>query len=586
MPSNISISTRLGAFFLPILMGSIILITFLSNNITKEIIVEKKSQSVKHDLELIAANVENLLAEAESCADAFILNVNNIDHFWKIRQAPMQDIQNISRALFHSTILFEKIKETSFINNEGDYVTSILSKDIYRVGNIASSDFFRSIRSIHDTCGWISTHKKAVLAADPNEQNLTFVKRVRDIATSRDMGYIVLNISEEHFFSIYRNISSSENIICKIIDDDSIILSSVERQELTERLDSRIIEILEREQEARDIELRGQAIILARTPVKTVPWTIITLIPLDELTRDVDKMTGTLIATGGIVFLLAFLSTIILSRTITRPLTELSNHMKNLEDGSLHKHKEINRGDEIGVLNKSFNMMIDRNRNLLMRIDEKEKKKREYELALLQSQIKPHFLYNTLDSIGRLAGLHRMKELVKTTRNIADFYRIALSAGDEIIPIQKEIELVEKYLYIQRIRYPDIFEFEMELSPQLLNYRIPKFTIQPIVENAIYHGLRSNKTKGIIRIIGYHQGNGIVLEISDNGVGIDEEKVNEIFEGNTDMGNRKSYGLLNIDERLKLYYGDDYGLEIYSRVRDGSTILLKIGLEEKEISYV
>lgn len=571
-----SISTRIRIVFLPILIGSIFLITLLANNITKGIIIENASQNVKHDLELIGANIENLIEEANSCANAAIINVNNYVKFGDVDNKNLNDVQHVTTALLMSKILFNRIDAITYVNNKGDYITSILSVNVYRVGNIKTSDFFRDIQKVDRRGGWLPVHKKEVLSADPDEYHVSFVKKLRNILTAKDMGYIVLNIHESNLFQVYKNVGSSKEVVYRIVDGTNKIVSSDIREEIATTFDLDAINNTV-DTKYQEIQVDGKTVLANAIPITNTDWKVISLTPLDELTRDVDKMTKTLMLIGGFVFFIALISAMKLSQTITRPLKGLTDHMKKLKDGILSKHITANRGDEIGILNDSFNTMIDRNQRLLRRIDENEKKKREYELALLQSQIKPHFLYNTLDIINRLAALDRRQEVMKATKNIADFYRIALSKGDEIIPIKREVALVEKYLYIQRIRYPDVFDFELDVSDEILNDVIPKFTLQPLVENAIYHGLKAKKKKGIILITGHLYEKGIMLNVSDNGVGIQQELIKKIFSRSSEMNLNKPYGIINVDERLKLYYGPDYGLEIISEINRGTTVQLRIG---------
>ncbi|MDA3957752.1 sensor histidine kinase, partial [Oceanispirochaeta sp.] len=353
------------------------------------------------------------------------------------------------------------------------------------------------------------------------------------------------------------------------------------REDISEQID--IETLLTENQDPQNIRVSdGQEMLINSKIIPNTGWIVISFIPLKELTKDVRKMTYTLILIGAFVFLLALVSTIKLSQTITSPLTDLTNHIKTLEDGNLVKYKIAERADEIGILNDSFNSMIDRNKELLRKIDRNEKKKREYELALLQAQVKPHFLYNTLDIIYRLASLGRTEEVIKATKNIADFYRIALSKGDEIIPLKRELELVEKYLYIQKIRYPDIFDFRIALKGTIEDYTIPKFTIQPLVENAIYHGLKVKKEKGVIEITGSKEKDAILIEVSDNGVGMSREQIEQTLAKSIDMNLTKSFGIINIDERLKLYYGPDYGITMRSEPNAGTTVSIRIGFNKEE----
>lgn len=582
---EMGISARIRLVFLPILIGSILVITMLANSISTEIVIKGATTDVVKDLKLIETNIRSLTNEAESSANSIIININGDVKFDRVDPSTIKDISDVRSSLLEAKILFSRVEDTTFVDDQGAYITSIISRNIFTVGNIKDTKFFKSIEDIDSIGGWILDGSNSVLSSTSEEFRLTYVKSIRNLNNASDIGYAVINVNENTLFDVYKSISESREITYRILDENNQILSSVNRDEIQEIYDLDNLEKVNNGSENAYM-VDGKVTLVNQVAVIGTPWKVVSMITLDELTKEVDRMTKTLFAFGAAVILLAFLSTLKLSNTITEPIIKLSKHMKNLKDGKLSKYEGDQRGDEIGTLNTSFNKMIDRNDSLLKQRDENEKKKREYELALLQSQIKPHFLYNTLDIINRLAALDRKKEVIKATKNIADFYRIALSKGDEIISIAREIELIEKYLYIQLIRYPDICEFKMRLEDDVLKESIPKFSLQPLIENAIYHGLKENDDDGVITITGHIEEDVVILEVTDNGVGMTQDKINSVLRRSNEPSLQKPYGMYNSDERLKLYYGQDFGLSIESEVGIGTTIRLRIGKHRKENGHV
>lgn len=578
---ELGISARIRLVFLPILIGSILVITMLANSISKEIVIKGATLDVVKDLKLIETNIRSLTNEAESSANSIIININGDVKFDRVDPSTIKDISDVKTSLLEAKILFSRVEDSTFVDSDGAYITSIISRNVFTVGNIKDTQFFKLITQIDNTGGWILDSSNKVLTSDKEDFRLTYVKSIRNLNNASDIGYAVVNVNEHTLYDVYKSISTSREITYRIVDENNQILSSVNRDEVGEVYDFDELS-KSRSNTPNAYIVDGKETLVNQVSVQGTPWKVISMITLDELTKEVDRMTKTLFAFGAVVILLAFLSTLRLSDTITEPIIKLSRHMKNLKDGTLSKYEAEMRGDEIGALNISFNKMIDRNDSLQKQRDENEKKKREYELALLQSQIKPHFLYNTLDIINRLAALDRKKEVIKATKNIADFYRIALSKGDEIISIGREVELIEKYLYIQLIRYPDLCEFKMLLDDQILKHTIPKFTLQPLIENAIYHGLKEKDDDGIIVITGHIEEDCVILEVKDNGVGMTREKVDSILRRSSERSMNKPYGVYNSDERLKLYYGDDFGVTISSEVGIGTTIKLRVGINYKE----
>ncbi|MEG2957551.1 MAG: sensor histidine kinase, partial [Christensenellaceae bacterium] len=204
---------------------------------------------------------------------------------------------------------------------------------------------------------------------------------------------------------------------------------------------------------------------------------------------------------------------------------------------------------------------------LMLRIKSEERQKRKAELNFLQAQINPHFLYNTLDSIVWMAETNH-KDVVKMTESLAKLFRLSLSKGKEIIKIRDEVSHVENYLIIQKMRYTNKFDFKIDVEEQILDMQTLKLILQPLVENAIYHGIKNTRHKGNILIKGRLVMDNVLLQVMDDGAGIEHTKAAMLLSDD----NKKGIGIKNVDERIKLYYGEQYGLEINSE-RDIGTVV-------------
>jgi two-component system sensor histidine kinase YesM len=205
-----------------------------------------------------------------------------------------------------------------------------------------------------------------------------------------------------------------------------------------------------------------------------------------------------------------------------------------------------------------------------------QQQKKEYELSALQSQINPHFLYNTLESITSLIQLNRNDDAILVVKALAKFYRTTISNGKTIITIKEELSNIENYLIIQNIRYQHKLAYTIDIDDNILDNKIIKLSLQPIVENSIYHGIRPLKRLGHIHIIGKKYSKGIIISIIDNGIGIDPNKINILKKS---KGNPTSFGLWSVDQRIKLYFGSIYGVKIQN-VFQGTHIDILLPLEE------
>jgi two-component system sensor histidine kinase YesM len=251
----------------------------------------------------------------------------------------------------------------------------------------------------------------------------------------------------------------------------------------------------------------------------------------------------------------------------------LSNITNQVARGDLSVRSNIKNGVEVKVLSDSLNIMIEKLSNLIETVKEEQTLLREAELKCLQEQINPHFLYNTLDTIMWLAESSKHNEVVEMVEYLSQYFRTSLSKGNDRISLQEEILHVRSYLQIQQIRYEDIMQYEIDIPEELYEICIPKITLQPIVENALYHGIKNKRGKGRITIEGRRDSDNIIITVTDNGLGMTEVRLNQVMDG-LKLGNKKGdcYGLFNVNERIRLHDGEDYGISIRSKYSEGTQV--------------
>lgn len=232
--------------------------------------------------------------------------------------------------------------------------------------------------------------------------------------------------------------------------------------------------------------------------------------------------------------------------------------------------------NEIGSLTKSFDAMTHRIQELMEQNVYEQEQKRKSELKALQSQINPHFLYNTLDSIIWMAEGKKNEEVVLMTASLARLLRQSISNEDEVVPIINEVEYAKSYLTIQKMRYKDKLEFQIDVDSSILYIPLIKLVLQPVIENAIYHGLKYKESKGLLIVKGFMKDGNAVLQVIDDGVGMDEETLAHIYDKHKVNYHSNGVGVYNVQKRLKLYYGDDYGITYESKKGDGTTATITI----------
>ena len=280
----------------------------------------------------------------------------------------------------------------------------------------------------------------------------------------------------------------------------------------------------------------------------------------------------------GIVLILVIILSYYIPRSITMPITRISRVTDQVAKGNLSVRAAAESGAEARMLSDSLNAMIDKINELLDQVTTEQIRLRKAEFELLQAQINPHFLYNTLDTIVWLAEAGDQKRVVSMVGNLSDFFRTSLNQGKDIISIREELAHVRSYLEIQQVRYQDILRYEITVPEDLYEYKIPKITIQPLVENALYHGIKNKRGQGTITVIGKRNENGFVLYVRDNGIGMTQERLKEVRAGIQKLSytGKEIYGLYNVNERIRLNFGETYGISIESTYGEGTCVSISL----------
>ncbi|MCI1955049.1 MAG: sensor histidine kinase [Oscillospiraceae bacterium] len=278
---------------------------------------------------------------------------------------------------------------------------------------------------------------------------------------------------------------------------------------------------------------------------------------------------------------------LLVSRSITKsvadPIRKLCRATERVAKGDFTETTTVRATDEVEILAESFNNMQSEIGRLIENIKEEQNRRRVMELQLLQEQINPHFLYNTLDAIVWLAEGGQDEQVVAMVASLSKFFRSMLSEGRDFITIDEETRHISSYLEIQKIRYRDILDYEIRVDEELSQYRILKLTLQPLVENALYHGIKNKRRGGKITVDGHRRGNEVVFTVSDDGVGMTEREQDELRKAvkRENGTSRRGFGLANVDERLRLHYGESYGLSFTSAPGKGTAFIVRIPLRKK-----
>ncbi len=370
-----------------------------------------------------------------------------------------------------------------------------------------------------------------------------------------------------------------------ILDQDGNIVYHPQQQQLYNELQTENISLIMNAKT--DVVTAGKGDdekIYALSHSETTGWTIVGCMNMSELLKNSRKARSiyVLVALGLIAVALVISSEI--ARNITFSIQKLRDSMKRVQKGDFSAAEiEVYSDNEIGSLTRSFNVMTHKIQDLMAQNIQEQEQKRKIELKALQSQINPHFLYNTLDSIIWMAEGKKNEEVVLMTASLARLLRQSISIENELVTIGQEVEYVRSYLTIQKMRYKDKLEFEINVDPRITHAQIIRLVLQPIVENAIYHGLKYKESKGMLKVHGYELGERIIIDITDDGVGMDEETLKHIYDKHKVNYHSNGVGVYNVQQRLVLYYGKEYGIIYHSEKGKGTTATVVIPKKQEDV---
>ncbi|QGQ97778.1 sensor histidine kinase [Paenibacillus psychroresistens] len=585
---NQLIRNKIFMVYIPLIIVPLFIVGYLSNRVFTEVIIDKTIMNTIDESHLIITRMNNLINNSESCSNIVLRELNNVyEANEKLFQNPKDDLQfeskknefrgQIRSRLDFALMVFPEVESIAFLDTNS-YIYSTNDNLERELEQALISPLLRSIDKTSGTSIWFPVQIRDYLVSNTKQPVITLGKKIINISTQEMLGYLILNVKESTLSSIFDKTVQGKQTGYYIVDNSGIIVSPQSKMNFLQREPNETLRewIYLGKTDTLRLKIAGNNKLVTSTVFRKMGWRLVNEIPLKELTADTKKLTIIVIVIGIVCLVFALLAAGILSRYIAKPLVNLTRSVNTIRQGNLDIQYENDSSDEVGLLAARIKYMVSRIKDLIDNLKDEQKKKREYELALMQAQVKPHFLYNCLDLIYVLSDMGESREARDATKALADFYRVSLSRGHDIITIDREIENVKNYLYIQKVRYSNVFDFEIEVEEAIVGQKIPKLTIQPLVENAIYHGIKPKRSFGKLIIRAFRDQDKIILKVIDDGVGMTEDTIKRILAYKQQEENRTTFGLTNVDERIKLYFGESYGMTIKSEVGKGTDITVVI----------
>lgn len=504
------------------------------------------------------------------------------------------DIQSILRSRFTS------LSEQYSADLRGDTRLNFISsykKDIYGLyvigangckhksrftsfkdGNFTQEEWYRTIIEA-DSPIWFGRHDGSFVVNTIGDSLISGGFAVIDKASGRKNGVVLYDVSEERIQQMLPEFASDRSGMM-ILDTNKNLITCTGSGATPAYYDNVIRhydDILAQTNVETSMLVEDKDYLMQCRRSRITGWLLVVAEPKSLIFAGSNRL-GTLI--GLLLALVCLLGVIIslrVSKRLTKPIQTLRSAMRSVRHGDLTVAVEADGEDELGQLSRSFNAMVSRLHELMEKSLQDESRRRKAELIALQSQINPHFLYNTLDTVVWMARQRDTEGIVNLVTALTHFFRISLSKGREFIPLSDELAHVTSYLTIQKVRYQSTLQYQVDVEADCMGVLAPKLILQPIVENAIYHGLKLKEQGGIICIRGHMDGEDLVMEVEDTGLGMLPERLSEVRQGMaTESEEGNGYGLRNIHQRLMLCYGQEYGLRIESEYLLGTVVSFRI----------
>lgn len=572
---DLNISSKIVLYYLFVLIVSISFLSITYNEINNNITNNKVMQVSNEIVSNINSSIESLINTIDNQSKILISS--------QILQSALSNgnagnyashIQPMSKYLADFLNFNDFISSIYIFDNRGNeyFVDNVSYKNI-NLSVLKSADWYDKLISLRGAYILIANSGSLINDSKGNQGYVSFIRVINDVNSQKPAGFMIINISESY---LYKYINSSINTYTSgIIIKDENGNSIVEPTNISKSLNDEIFNyIIPNNSTIKKID--GKVFIISDLKNR-FGWNIISITPFNELNSQFWIYNLILLLVIIINIILLILGLLFISLFITQPIIKLVNSMKGIKDGKFEKVNIITGNDEIGMLKDVYNKMIDEIKKLIGDIISEQKMKRKLELDVMQSQIKPHFLFNSFDAISALILMGDTKNASKIVKALGKFYRSFLINGNEEITIKEELDIINNYLTIQKIRFGDKFSVVMNIDERVLNYKIPKLILQPLVENALNHGVRNKEGQGIISIIALYGDNQIILIVEDNGKGMSEEKIREI-----ESGMSKGVGLRSTIERLKIYYNSADVVKIYSKIDEGTKIEITIPIKKED----
>jgi two-component system sensor histidine kinase YesM len=456
-------------------------------------------------------------------------------------------------------------------------------KGLSRHFRLEESDLFRDVIAAKGRHIWFERQESVMMAINEKPSQVFpsagILKSIYPTYGEYE-GFMIINFSEKALVSIVEEAFADTPGNLYVLDGAKRTMLQTKTGEASPALESACVAGMVASSGDYACELGGREHLISYVRNERTGWVIASAMPVGFLAESANDIRDAIVTFSAIAGVLAVLFALLITRGVTRRFTQLQRVMRRVQAGDFATPIQEDKPDEIGQLSNAFAEMVHRVNALIRNNYEQKLREKNAQIKAMQAQILPHFLYNTLDSINWMLIERKEFDISRMVTALGNLFRASINRGDTLVTLRDEIAHVEDYLLLQKLRFEDRFQYRFEVDERLLDRRMPKFVLQPIVENALVHGLAQTLRDGRIEVLAYRDGNDIALEVRDNGVGIPEAKLRGLLleeeaEGGAD-GAGGRVGLHNIHHRVRLLYGPDYGVALFSPPGGGAIARVRL----------
>lgn len=582
-----SIQSRIAGTFVMLILLTALLLIFISYRLSESAVRETAESYTTELIKQVNANIQTYITGMK---DISLTAMNNPDvreyltYAGSLQLEEKATLESKISEYFHSILVSRNdITSINIFGYNGSFISD--RNGVKLNPNISPSDqlWYKQAQEAKGMAVISPSHVQPVIK-DEYRWVVSLSRELRGIDRSQGLGILLIDLNFKVINDMLSKLDLGSRGYIFVVDVEGNIVYHPQQQLLYSNLKKEEIDRVLQDSIGGFVAKNDGGSQIYTIQDSGFGWKIVGVFYENELVDNKKQMKFSFAIAGLFCLGVGVLISYLISRNLTLPIKKLQEKMSEVEKGNFDIRVPVGHSKEISSLARSFNLMMLKMKELMNQIVMEQEFKRKSELNALQAQINPHFLYNTLDSIIWMAEGKKHEEVILMTSALAKLFRASLSKGKELIPIATEIEHISSYLKIQQMRYQDKLGFSVDIDPSLYRYLTPKVLLQPLVENAIYHGIKNKEGRGTIQINGIRNGNDIELRVIDDGIGMDEEALKRILSIPESNESKAGVGVVNVHQRIQLYFGSDYGLSYESRPSEGTTTIVKIPaiqMEEK-----